>query len=160
MAEPKETQDDGSAPGDVGADPSAPPRWVEILIAVFVAFQLIVPATYYLRDDPYDERFAWRMFSNIRLYQCRPTAFERREGAAEAPVQLTRHVHQAWINTVARNRVDVIVAMLDKRCEEPDMERVRLVNECHKTDGEELEPIEYALECRTGRLTVPEALPR
>src|SRR5690606_11751297 len=78
-------------------------RWIALLVAV----QLLIPLTYYLRDDPYDERFAWRMFSGIRLHQCRTRAFDLR-GERALELDLNSVIHRAWINNLARNRRDVI----------------------------------------------------
>ena len=42
--------------------------WRGRFIAVFIATQLVLPLRYYvLRDDEHDERFAWRMFSPMRM---------------------------------------------------------------------------------------------
>ncbi|MBW2464764.1 MAG: hypothetical protein JRH11_24155, partial [Deltaproteobacteria bacterium] len=37
------------------------------LIVAFLAFQLLLPLRYYMGSDEFDERFAWRMFSPIRM---------------------------------------------------------------------------------------------
>jgi hypothetical protein len=40
-------------------------------IIAFLAVQLLLPLHYYLvRHDPHDERFAWRMFSPMRMADC------------------------------------------------------------------------------------------
>jgi len=48
--------------------------WQGRFIAVFVIAQLLLPLHYYLaRKDPHDERFAWRMFSPMRMARCVPS---------------------------------------------------------------------------------------
>lgn len=131
-------------------------RFRRILLA-FLAFQLIVPLTYYLRDDPYDERFAWRMFSAIRLHACQPFASEVTEDG-ERPVDLPRVIHQAWINTMARNREDVIRAFMAKRCEEEGVEEVTLTNRCRTPAQTMLAPQIYRRDCSSGEEELPEEL--
>ena len=123
----------------------------------FLAFQLIVPLTYYVRADPYDERFAWRMFSAVRLHSCRPTASEV-VGGDERAVDMPKVIHQAWINTMARNREDVILAFLAKRCEEADVEAATLTNVCVTPSGTRLAPQVYRRDCATGAEELPETL--
>ncbi len=123
----------------------------------FLAFQLIVPLTYYLRADPYDERFAWRMFSAVRLHSCRPSATEVADGG-ERQVDMPAVIHQAWINTMARNREDVIRAFLAKRCEEEDVQEATLTNVCVTASGTRLAPQIYRRDCENGTEELPEQL--
>ncbi|MEM7247605.1 MAG: hypothetical protein AAF533_19870 [Acidobacteriota bacterium] len=48
------------------------PRWArDLFLVAFIGVQLALPLHYYtLRDDPYDERFAWRMFSSTSMVRC------------------------------------------------------------------------------------------
>ena len=42
--------------------------YIHVFVLVFVILQLYLPLQYYLwNDDPLDERFAWRMFSDIAM---------------------------------------------------------------------------------------------
>lgn len=125
------------------------------IIGLFVGLQLVTPLTYYLRDDPYDERFAWRMFSAIRLHRCSPSASEARNGPLE-PVDLERVIHRAWINTMGRNRQDVVEAYLERRCEEDGVTRVELRNDCVTAEDIPLAPQNYTRDCGTGEVTLPE----
>lgn len=134
-------------------------------IGAFLAFQLLVPLTYYMRDDPYDERFAWRMFSAIRVYGCRTWAYDIHEGPdgerREQRLDLSKEIHVAWITTMRRNRRDVIHAFLRRRCEEPGVAAARVINRCSTPDGERVGPLEYERDCETGEIDEPEdgALP-
>lgn len=169
MVEPEDKPDDPSADDDEST-PSAPraaevaakkKRRTDLFLGAFLAFQLIVPLTYYLRADPYDERFAWRMFSAIRLHSCQTSVNESVavDGVEQArTVNLRLAVHQAWITTLGRNRRNVIQAFLERRCEEPSVVEVRLSNRCAATDGTALNPQDYVRRCDTGELMEPERL--
>lgn len=128
-----------------------------LVIFGFLAFQMIVPLTYYVRADPYDERFAWRMFSAVRLHSCRPGATEVADGQERA-VDMPKVIHQAWINTMARNREDVIRAFLAKRCEEDGVEEATLTNVCVTPSGTRLAPQIYRRDCASGTEELPEQL--
>ncbi|MFW5920630.1 MAG: hypothetical protein ACOCUS_02230 [Polyangiales bacterium] len=133
---------------------------VSLFVGAFLALQLFVPLTYYMRDDPYDERFAWRMFSAIRVYGCRTWAFDVHEGPdgerRSERLELSKEIHVAWITTMRRNRRDVIHAFLRRRCEEPGVVESRVVNRCSTPDGERIGPLEYERDCATGDVTEPE----
>lgn len=126
-------------------------------LGLLIAFQLIVPLTYYVRDDRYDERFAWRMFSAVRLHTCRTSATEE-TGSGARPIRLGQVVHRAWANHMSRNRRDVVHAFLRRRCDEESVERVTVRNDCVATDGTPLEPQVYERECATGAQTEPDGL--
>ena len=129
----------------------------DLIIGALLAFQLIVPLTYYLRDDPYDERFAWRMFSAIRMQSCSVEVREKRRGEdADVRLQLLRVIHEGWITTLERNRRDVILALLERRCDEPEVERVVLVSQCQGTDGQPLRPLRWVRACASGDVTESE----
>jgi len=121
---------------------------------VAMAVQLLAPASYYLRHDPYDERFAWRMFSSVRLHTCSTSAVET-VGGAEREIRLSETIHQAWITNLRRNRRDVAVRLLERRCEEPGVARVEVRNACRSTSGAALPAQIYALDCTTGELSLP-----
>ena len=147
MSEPASYLDD--AP--VGAARKRVVRFVVVLLLL----QLVVPLSYYLQTgDPYDERFAWRMFSAVRLHSCRTTANER-VGESEREIQLSSTLHQAWVNHLSRNRRDVVLAFLEARCDEEGVREVSVRNECTAPDGEPIEPQVYRRECASGELTLP-----
>ncbi len=124
------------------------------IIVAALAFQLVVPLTYYMRSDPYDERFAWRMFSAVRLHRCQTTATET-VGEVEQSIALSRVIHRAWVNHLSRNRRDVVHAFLHRRCREEGVTHVKVQNDCSTPDGATLEPQLYELECSTGELSEP-----
>jgi hypothetical protein len=87
-------------------------RWPTPFIASFLALQLLLPLDYYFwRIDRHDERWAWRMFSPIRMVTC--SVEFRVDGQ---PVTLGRDFHVAWIQTAQRGRRMVVEEMGQKLC--------------------------------------------
>ena len=116
----------GPAPS---ADPIASPSssrtrtWVTAFIGVWLAVQLVLPASYYFRGDPTEERFAWRMFSDIHAAQryCIVAVIETRAaGSTTGPVvrdvDLALTIHGGWERHIQRYRRVVIDRFLRWRC--------------------------------------------
>ena len=104
-----------SARGKLGAVP--PVRSAALWLLVLL--QIVVPASYYLwRDDADDERFAWRMFSAVRLKQCLVAAWDSDDEAGEnlRQVDLKSAVHASWQKLLDRGRRSVIEEFLSRRC--------------------------------------------
>jgi hypothetical protein len=133
-------------PAPVDTTPPARRARVRAFIVVAVLAQLLVPLTYYLRDDPYDERFAWRMFSGVRLQECELGVFETR-GGSELAVNPYQVVPAGWVEGLKRNRRRVVERYLTLRCEREGMSRVRVTNRCTEVDGTPLPPIEVTRDC-------------
>ncbi len=120
-----------------------PPRrwtWRDGLIAAVVLANIALPLSYYVgrSDSPlarYDERFAWRMFSPVRIARCQVDLFD----AGQAPAQkigLTRELHVVWINLLKRARPAVVDKVLDKFCADggPDAD-IRISMICTPPDS-------------------------
>ncbi|MEM9492081.1 MAG: hypothetical protein AAGC55_23240 [Myxococcota bacterium] len=104
-----------------------------IAIHLFLAVQLAVPLSYYTcRSDENDERFAWRMFSSIRMKRCQPIF---RLGDERTPVRLGSTFHEAWITLARRGRQQVIVAMAEELCKRHPDQPVRVEVQCMGVDG-------------------------
>ncbi len=87
--------------------------WPGRLILVVVVSQLLIPLHYYtVRRDEHDERFAWRMFSPIRMTECAVRA--TLDGA---PLALEREFHEAWLAIARRGRFVVVEEMGARLCE-------------------------------------------
>lgn len=108
-------------------------RTVKVFICAFIAVQMIAPLWYYAaREDKNDERFAWRMFSSVRMLECQ---VEFRTGPDQQPVRnLGSRFHEAWINLAKRGRVEVITAMAKKLCADDNPE-VRAEMSCKTASG-------------------------
>ena len=86
--------------------------WRGRFIVVFVLVQLLVPLHYYIRHrDKHDERFAWRMFSPIRMVSCTP-----RFVVAGKVIEPRNEFHEAWQKIAERGRFVVIEAMGRELC--------------------------------------------
>jgi hypothetical protein len=104
--------------------------WQGRVIVAIVGTQLLIPLHYYLvRKDRHDERFAWRMFSPMRMARCEP-AF-RIDGN---PLSLAGEFHEAWIEAAERGRFTVIEAMAARLCDEHPGSAVRVNLECTYLD--------------------------
>lgn len=104
--------------------------WRGRFIAVFVLVQLLVPLEYYVgRRDPHDERFAWRMFSPMRMTRCVPhVSIDGR------PLSLPSEFHEAWLELAERGRFVVIEAMAAKLCREHAGASVEVSLDCTYLD--------------------------
>lgn len=104
----------------------------DIFIVVWVMGQILLPASYYLRTERearYDERFAWRMFSDIRMLSCKA---EFRRGGAE--VSLSSEFHTAWSSLLKRGRMSVVDSVGTTLCERYPDEPVSLKMSCREPD--------------------------
>ena len=99
-------------------------------ILAFLVIQLLLPLHYYLlRHDPHDERFAWRMFSPMRMAKCQ-TQFS----VDKQPVALGNEFHEAWIEVANRGRFAVLEAMAAKLCQDHPGKPVELSVDCTYLD--------------------------
>jgi hypothetical protein len=104
--------------------------WRGRFILAFLAVQLVAPLHYYLvRRDPHDERFAWRMFSPMRMAKCKADL-----SVDGQPVNLYSEFHEAWIEIAQRGRFVVIEEMAQKLCEENKGKRVEVSLDCTYLD--------------------------
>ena len=87
-------------------------NWRSIFIGVWIALQLLLPLSYYFgRRDPHDERFAWRMFSPMRMAKCAPHFT-----IDGTPLAIESEFHEAWKELAERGRFVVIEAMAAQLC--------------------------------------------
>ena len=94
--------------------------------------QLVIPLYYYLAQrDPHDERFAWRMFSPMRMSKCTPTFT-----LDDKPMQLGTKFHEAWLEIAGRGRFGVIEAMGAALCKQHPSASIRVTLTCTYIDRE------------------------
>lgn len=104
--------------------------WRGGFIVVFLLVQLLLPLRYYIHHrDPHDERFAWRMFSPIRMVQCTP-----RFALDGKPIELRGEFHEAWVEIASRGRFGVIEAMGARLCASNPGKMVRVDVTCTYLD--------------------------
>jgi hypothetical protein len=86
-------------------------------IVFWIAVQIALPLAYYLGDDVFDERFAWRMFSPVRVVPCQ-TRFIDATAGGQSTVRATADVHEVWGALLTRARRDVMEAYARRWCAE------------------------------------------
>jgi hypothetical protein len=105
--------------------------WRGRFILAWLVVQLALPLLYYgWRHDPHDERFAWRMFSPMRMIKCNPQFVT--DGKA---IDLTAHFHEGWLDLAGRGRYAVLDAMGARLCDELPHKVIELHMECDAIDG-------------------------
>jgi hypothetical protein len=127
---PRKSPPDAQPPATPPPPPPPPPpaapearrlSWRDALIAAVVCTQIGLPLSYYLtRDnsplDAFDERFAWRMFSPVRLAKCQIRVYDGTDGNPDQTISLTRELHVVWINLLNRARPAVIEGVVQRFC--------------------------------------------
>lgn len=120
------------------AEPPSTPsrRWSSLFIGGFLVVMIVAPATYYLRGDPFDERFAWRMFSSVRTLRCKIEINERtsKTRGAGTKVDPKRIVPGTWVKHLERAQPKVVAHYLESRCS-PETRQVVMSRACLTTSG-------------------------
>lgn len=127
----------------------------KILIGAILALHILLPLSYYtFRSDIFDERFAWRMFSDVRQMKCRASAF--REDAAGRKTRLAPHqdIQVAWFNLMKRNRAPVIEKYLSRMCEKDDAEKAFVTTQCARVRDAKRISRRYIRSCESGDFLV------
>ncbi len=110
--------------------------WRGWLILAYLAIQIAAPLHYYtVREDRHDERFAWRMFSPMRMMACdapRGRAMFTVDGQA---VPIGNTFHEAWIAIAKRGRKVVLETMAEQLCRAHPGADVRLDLTCVDLTG-------------------------
>ncbi|MDB4986838.1 MAG: hypothetical protein JWN04_2016 [Myxococcaceae bacterium] len=120
---------------------------------LLVALQIAIPSSYYLmRDDADDERFAWRMFSTVRLQRCEVDAYQTHSDGVLRPVDVPHTLHASWIRSLERGRAHVIEQFLALRCRQPGVTASSLDRRCKSASGRALPSIAYRYDCARAQL--------
>lgn len=85
-------------------------------IVVWLALQIGLPLRYYMGDDVFDERFAWRMFSPVRLVPCQVRFIDTTGGGQEL-VRPETELHEVWTALLTRARRSVIEGYAERWCD-------------------------------------------
>ena len=105
--------------------------WRGRLILIVLATQLLLPLRYYLVNrDPHDERFAWRMFSPMRMSKCTPHFF-----LDGKPLPLASQYHEAWLELAGRGRFGVLEAIGADQCAKHPGAHVHASLDCSYLDA-------------------------
>lgn len=122
-------------------------RWIAIGAAVFVLVQLAIPLRYYLNAPTPDERFAWRMFSSVRMVDADATLIDivARDGERiERPVPFGAVA--SWRSALEVQRPDVVEKVMRSRLGEPGVIAVRYERRVRTPDGRELPPVRLQID--------------
>ena len=132
----------------------APPRGrnrkkILAFIAAFLLYQVATPLSYYLGDEPFEERFAWRMFSPLLI---RPCSFNAAlqvgpGGEGRRPISFESVLESWWIDSLKRNRPRIVRSVLNHMCDLRDAESVYYEHRCAALDGTPQPPSRLALHC-------------
>ncbi len=110
-----------------------------------------MPLGYYLGwRSPADERFAWRMFSAVRLDRCEAAVTETvRDGASTAarPLPLRETLQRGWLVQLTRGQPRVVDRILARACDDEGVLAATLIRRCRATDGTEAPPEELTRPC-------------
>ncbi len=135
------------AQSDAGRGPAR-----NALLWLVLLLQIALPSSYYFwRVDREDERFAWRMFSEVRFRACSVEVSEQ-SPFGERPVVLSEALHASWIGALRRGRERVIERFLASRCALPDVTASRLVRSCREVDGQRGARQRFQYSCAAQRL--------
>jgi hypothetical protein len=165
-----------ASPGarEQGLHTRANARW-HAALWLAVALQIAIPASYYVRAArgtqaaPDDERFAWRMFSGIRLKRCSVSARgvsraslgrgSARFAEATEPLAVSGALHGSWVHSLERGRRRVIERFLASRCalQGASFARVELMRNCRDVTSRPEAPEVYRYDCAQGTLSGPDA---
>jgi hypothetical protein len=121
-------------------------RWTSGFIAVLLLAQLLLPLRYYLSETE-DERFAWRMFSSVRMRRCDATLYEtiRPEGRLVERA-VPREALVDWQDLLEQQSPDVVAKVMRWCLGRPGVVSTRLVIHCRTPGGRDLPAKEWRLE--------------
>ena len=150
-----------ASPDPLGSPPPGRPRLiVGAFIALWLAWQVVVPLSYYLWGNVWEERFAWRMFSDVSVsaLRCTVSVTELLEGSgaagsARAPreVPLGPTLHGSWALHLRQGRQLVAERFLESRCRrDPSVSEARYHRACPAQRASRAPDLDARLDCRTG----------
>jgi hypothetical protein len=107
-------------------------RGLSLCIGLFLAVQLLLPLRYYLGRSPrFDERFAWRMFSENALVRCQG-AFQ----VGGVAVDTGGTFHRIWEVRFQRGAQGHLLGqMATYLCRRAGGAPITLVRTCRQADG-------------------------
>ena len=130
-------------------------RVASFALWTLVAIQVAIPASYYLWRSPTDdERFAWRMFSAVRLKRCTVQVFDDEGASDKRPLALAHAAHASWVRSMTRGRQRVIERFLATRCAGRRAAEPVLFRHCAWPSGRTLPSEAYRYDCAAGQLEV------
>jgi hypothetical protein len=135
---------------------------ISLFIAAHLAWQVVVPLGYYLRQNERDERFAWRIFSALAIapYRCDVRVQEFAAGERTGrEVDLSRTLHDAWAAALRLGHDAVVDRFLQARCRSSSViEAVEFSRVCRRPDRAPAPYMRVRLDCLSGAVSAQEEL--
>ena len=117
-------------------------------IVAFLAIQILIPLSYYLRGEPTSERFAWRMFSSIDLstWDTRVWATVEVNGKAiEREIPLQASLQETYVKTIQRAQLDIVERFMRRVATQDGVRSVRFEARGTFPSGKAMDPIQLLL---------------
>lgn len=122
--------------------------WIAIGVAIFLLTQICIPISYYLRDEPTSERFAWRMFSSIDLssWNSEVTVLVDENGTVvERQVPLSATLQETYVKAIEQANLDIVESFMRRLSEQPGLKEVRFEARGTLPSGKEMVPIRMSM---------------
>ena len=130
---------------------------MSLFILAWLVWQGAVPLSYYVRGGVQeDQRFSWRMFSQVWLASksCNVLAFEVVAPSSPGGPPSVRHLdlrhvlHSIWVEQVRQNRGPLVERFLRARCDrDPSVLQVEIMRTCPVAPGPVLPEVDRRLQC-------------
>ena len=129
--------------------------FVSCFIVAYLFWQLFLPLSYYFRDDKFDERFAWRMFSAFGINQkacwVDVSLDQTRHDQMQASEKKFHAMLETWRNQLRKNPKAIAPKMLRGHCEKSSwINEILLVRKCPEGWRSERLSGYLRLNCKTG----------
>ena len=134
-----------------------------VLIAIYLAIQLVLPLRYYSGESQADPRFSWRMFSSTGQQHCLAKAYEiiRQDGKLlERPIPLDSVLPRSWLHILkTSHQQNVAEKFLGWYCQRQGVVQVRYESDCTLADGTQLPRIRLEIDRKSPLPRQGESLP-
>jgi hypothetical protein len=130
---------------------------VSLFILAWLGWQVSVPLSYYVRGGVQeDQRFSWRMFSQVWLASksCNVVAFEVVAPSSPGGASSVRRLdlwdvlHPIWVEQARQNRGPLLEKFLRARCDaDPSVVEAQFMRTCPVAPGLELPEVDRRLRC-------------
>ena len=122
-------------------------QWTLFFIGMILLWQIFLPIKYYAQKNSDDERFAWRMFSVVRLNSCNISVKKKSFGFWEE-INLTKTIHKAWENSLIRNRPERLKQKFFLfLCQNKEVQELTLLRSCYSPTGSPLPKQKWQYNC-------------
>lgn len=123
-------------------------KLIAVGIVLFLLSQILIPMSYYLRNEPTSERFAWRMFSSIDLstWDTKVIALVEQNGKLmELEVPIHASLQETYVKTVQRAQFDIVEPFMRNLTEQNGVREVRFEAQGKFPSGKLMAPIRLSL---------------